>query len=366
MPTENRELDNPTEALVSTPLKGRPLLNCLKPMAVKTAVTLGLGALLFIGLGVGRTAATFLPQDNTPRISDDTEAIKAHKRSVQAQEKQVLPIQNIVPDLSSLRTNTSRGLTTTRLLGNGAENEMGILMLSDKYPNNLRVLEDASKIANEIFSTEPFGSNRQKFGVYVLSTDSTPNLDCLGQNPNYPLCNDHIVRAAIDRATLAARVHFVQTMVLVDTPFPQGKSYIANLEGKTSRYNYSLVPSAVAGDGITSLHEFLHGLGLLDEYSSGFPRQEAFHFWPNCVPLPEKNWEYLGTDNPGQRFPGCLNTINGYRDAENDVMRMGQRVLGPADMYWTKKAIEAGLSRYQLLSIPPLPTRIFLPGLSKN
>lgn len=375
---EQATIPEPGPEQTSDLRKERPFLGRLrglKSFKAATRIAAAAGIFTFLSLTTIIAAGTSMvsnaqgnPFVEHPNriISDDTEAIQAHQEKIQSGEVKANDVSLVVPSLSRLQSFNSQGLEMTRFLGSGSEQEIGILFLGDRFTDNQKFLQAVATATNQIFSTEPFASNIKKFSVYALSVESTPNLDCLSSNPNYPLCNDETIKYLINKATLSARANLIQTMVLIDSVYPQGKSYIANINGPVSRYNYSLVPTAVV-DGITTLHEFLHGYaGLLDEYDLGFPLQNALYLWPNCVPLPEKNWEYLGPDNPGRQFPGCRHTTNGYRDAENDIMRMGQRVLGPADMYWTMKAIKAGLSRYQLFPIPPLPNRLFLPALPVN
>lgn len=366
--------EQPSDLQKERPFLGR--LRGLKSFKAASRIAAAAGILTFLSLTtIIATGASMVSnaQENPfaehPNriISDDTETIQAHQEKIQSGEVKATDVSLVVPSLSRLQSFNSQDLEMTRFLGIGSEKEIGILFLGDKFTDNQKFLQAVATATNQIFSTEPFALNIEKFSVYALSVESTPNLDCLGSNPNYPLCNDETIKYLINKTTLSARANLIQTMVLIDSAYPQGKSYIANINGPASRYNYSLVPTAVVNDGITTLHEFLHGYaGLLDEYDLGFPLQNALYLWPNCVPLPEKNWEYLGPDNPGSQFPGCRNTTNGSRDAENDIMRMGQRVLGPADTYWTMKAIKAGLSRYQLLPIPPLPNHLFLPALPVN
>lgn len=266
-----------------------------------------------------------------------------------------------------LETRIAGELAVRKITGNWSEGEINLLILGDRFRDENEFLNYAVSLSNQLFDKEPFASNREKFASYAVWTNQP--YGCF--QAEHKLCDDFPVRSTVYKVISGLGLTMHETMVIVDQNDFLGRSYLdGESENNPNVYSYSGVTSTAVRFPYLGFaaHEFAHSFGNLADEDPGSPSQPASPIYINCLDAQTlaERWRDI-PGQPGAVFPGCSSTTDGYRDAENDLMREPAHDFGPVDIFQLKRLMNIGPGRYRPPEEPKLDAvKINLPIVHKN
>lgn len=347
---------------------------------VRSGLTLVLATTLIASVGVAKhsgaletgnnVALAFEPPsdktgDREFLLSNDDAVLQSIQKQPVVSAIKANMVNGPIQGPEGLETRNKDGFTLTQLFGQWSNDNINILIAGDKFDNDQEFILEAIRATNQLFSVEPFASSIERFGVYTLSVKDTPALGCF-EDRRYPLCNNHNVNTLINQVTTAHRLHLPEAFILSKNEVPIARGYYDGPVSPASRYSYAAITTTALKLWLTAMaHEAGHSIGnLVDEYDNlGVLKHPSANTAINCQDQDATGTivKWKGIPNqPGTKYQGCNNS-NGFRDAENDMMRFGSS-FGPVDEWQLNKVIAKGPRGYLLFPLPEtILHRIYLP-----